>query len=52
VFTKKRRQIGRDELLLLALSVVFSMFHSLVPPALLVVMFIAILGIYLIWTKM
>jgi hypothetical protein len=52
VFTKKKRQIGRGELLVMVLSGLSMMFHNLVPFPFLVVVFIAIIGIYLIWTRL
>ena len=52
MFTKKKRQIGGGELLVMVLSGLSMMFQNLVPFPVLVVVFIAIVGIYLIWTKL
>jgi hypothetical protein len=52
VFTKKKRQIGEGELVLIALETLALMLRNLVPTAALVIVAIAVFGFYLIWKKL
>jgi hypothetical protein len=52
VFTKKRRQLSRGQVLMMALGALSIMFRDLLPQPVLAVVFLAIVGMYFIWTRL